>query len=422
MLRLPKRWLKGILIYFTPVRLGALFLFVRLFLDLNTQFSQNDSALNRHRGDLKRPSLTALSFVDVLRPDFVVLEFVPGMFRSNVNREDVEDVEEYREHIEAGEMKLVLKILRFLGYNVRGRIVNARTYGTPQSRDRFMIVGTIPEYGPLNWPEPTHAFDKTRPPKGRNIRRLTDHLKFQIDNGTGKALHKVVTVEEALSDLPHFDWETPKPLTNEERESHKRRAEVQHIPTLPCEPDGIWGYEEDVFEYASPPMHRFQRVARKDLPYCDEKRFQHYTKHLPKPQVQNVWDVPFLTDADYRHLPQQRLEFSNRDPAGAKARAGFQGGSYTRLEGKGYFHTITTNVGPLAKQDAILHPHCKRILTVRELARAQGFPDDFAFYSTGDNMQDYLNQIGNSVPFGLSAAIGRAIQDLVFQKWQDEKN
>ena len=66
--------------------------------------------------------------------------------------------------------------------------------------------------------------------------------------------------------------------------------------------------------------------------------------------------------------------------------------------------TITTNVGPLAKQDAVLHPEvsllvrrkfsvltgnqCKRIITIRELARAQGFPDDFSFHSVNDNVQD----------------------------------
>jgi len=69
-----------------------------------------------------------------------------------------------------------------------------------------MVVATSPKYGTFSFPEPTHAFYKDKSPKIRNIQTFTDGLKFQIVNGIGKALHEVVNIDEAISDLPKFDW------------------------------------------------------------------------------------------------------------------------------------------------------------------------------------------------------------------------
>ena len=49
----------------------------------------------------------------------------------------------------------------------------------------------------------------------------------------------------------------------------------------------------------------------------------------------------------------------------------------------------------------------KRIYTVREAARAQGFPDHFVF--EGDTHAKY-RQIGNAVPIPLGAAIGQMFE------------
>ena len=49
-------------------------------------------------------------------------------------------------------------------------------------------------------------------------------------------------------------------------------------------------------------------------------------------------------------------------------------------------------------------------MTPRELARLQGFPDDFIFKGTKSSM---LVQLGNAVPCGLSNAIGRKIKELL---------
>jgi len=54
-----------------------------------------------------------------------------------------------------------------------------------------------------------------------------------------------------------------------------------------------------------------------------------------------------------------------------------------------------------------------RVMTPRELARLQSFPDDFIFEDTKSNI---LKQIGNAVPVGLARAIGEHIIKLIEEK------
>ncbi len=53
-----------------------------------------------------------------------------------------------------------------------------------------------------------------------------------------------------------------------------------------------------------------------------------------------------------------------------------------------------------------IHPKLPRVLTVRECARIQSFPDNFIFQGTKSKQ---LVQIGNAVPPNLSKAVGLAI-------------
>ena len=64
----------------------------------------------------------------------------------------------------------------------------------------------------------------------------------------------------------------------------------------------------------------------------------------------------------------------------------------------------------------MLHPTQRRLLTVRECARAQGFPD-WVEFATDANLQEAYKQIGNAVPVPLGAAIGRSI---VTARMQDD--
>jgi DNA (cytosine-5)-methyltransferase 1 len=54
----------------------------------------------------------------------------------------------------------------------------------------------------------------------------------------------------------------------------------------------------------------------------------------------------------------------------------------------------------------VFHPSQDRIVSVRECARAQGFPDRFRFEG---QLGDQHRQVGNAVPPPLAAALGRAL-------------
>jgi DNA (cytosine-5)-methyltransferase 1 len=54
----------------------------------------------------------------------------------------------------------------------------------------------------------------------------------------------------------------------------------------------------------------------------------------------------------------------------------------------------------------ICHPEENRPLSIQEYARIQQFPDDWVVCGS---LADRYRQLGNAVPVGLGAAVGRAI-------------
>ena len=61
----------------------------------------------------------------------------------------------------------------------------------------------------------------------------------------------------------------------------------------------------------------------------------------------------------------------------------------------------------------VFHPSQDRIVSVRECARSQGFPDTFHFEGT---IQNKHRQVGNAVPPPLAYALGRQLRAAVLAK------
>lgn len=63
-----------------------------------------------------------------------------------------------------------------------------------------------------------------------------------------------------------------------------------------------------------------------------------------------------------------------------------------------------------SSQGRVLHPEQTRVVSVRECARSQGFPDTYRFFG---NILDRHRQIGNAVPPPMGHSLGLEIRKSV---------
>ena len=104
----------------------------------------------------------------------------------------------------------------------------------------------------------------------------------------------------------------------------------------------------------------------------------------------------------WRHLPKELQEEALG--SAAYAAGGGKTGFFRRLSWDAPSPTITGRSN--RKASAVCHPDVVRPLSVRESARLQGFPDEWAF--SGSMSSQYM-QVGNAVPVHLGAAVGAAL-------------
>jgi DNA (cytosine-5)-methyltransferase 1 len=76
-----------------------------------------------------------------------------------------------------------------------------------------------------------------------------------------------------------------------------------------------------------------------------------------------------------------------------------------RLESNKESYTIVHN-----NCDHYYHPIENRRITIREMARLQGYPDSFVFFGS---KSEQSKQVGNSVPIGLGKALANSIYDFL---------
>lgn len=252
------------------------------------------------------------SFVRVvlaLRPRTVLMENVPDMAIAD-------DLSVIRE---------IAQMLEQNGYSVDYRLLDAWRCGVPQHRKRFILQARRDGVA-LNWPKP---------------------------------VHRIVTVYDAIGDLPRLGKGT-----GARQMSYLPDSQSEFAKMLGEESSGQFVYDHMTRPVRADDRQAFSLMTSKTL-YSD----------LPQ------------------HLRRYRSDtFVDK---------------YKRLAWDDLSRTITAHI---AKDGYwYIHPEENRTLTVREAARIQTFPDHFRFSGT---RSDAFRQIGNAVPPLLARSVATCLTPL----------
>lgn len=291
-----------------------------------------------------------------LRPKFIVMENVPGLISLDGGKT----------------LKDVVTAFGQAGYHVIFRILNAAHYGVPEERWRLFFIGTRLPGVRLSFPQPTH-YSLQRPnfTGGRQytfdyaIRNpLQTHMEYD-------ALLSPVRIGDAISDLPAI-------------ESGGGAAEM---------------------DYILPPQSAYQRALREGA----AKLYNHECAGASAINLERMHHVQ--PGGSWRDIPHEIL------PKGMqRARRSDHTKRYGRLERDGISSTILTKCDP--HWGSFFHYEQDRIISVREAARIQSFPDQFRF--TGSKVEQY-RQVGNAVPPLLAKAIAVHIKTLLNATQEEEQ-
>lgn len=248
--------------------------------------------------------------------------------------------------------------LEKLGYTVFNDYVNTQDFGVPQQRTRFIMIGIRNDVIQSKI-EPFQILDKLKP----------EFLK-------GKDLpNKPVSVKSAIGDL-----EVSKSKLVYHSGSEKNGfKKINYIPPKKLNP--------------------YQKIMRKGL-----NGFQPNGLRLPRHRESTIEKFKLIQEIC---RPGLALNDEEKEIIGTKKQ------STSVLNPKTPSNTLTT------LPDDLLHYSEPRILTVRESARVQSFPDDFAFkgkYTTGGERRKKecprYTQVGNAVPPLLGEVLGVLIKRL----------
>lgn len=127
----------------------------------------------------------------------------------------------------------------------------------------------------------------------------------------------------------------------------------------------------------------------------------HTTFKLSNLDLEMIKSVP--QGGSWKDIPEETVKKSKR--LERITRTGGRTTLYGRIDYSAPSYTITTYFNRPGN-GTYVHPIHERVISVREAARFQSFPDNYMFCG---NKTDMLNQVGNAVPSLLAYCIGKSI-------------
>ncbi|KAJ1935522.1 hypothetical protein FBU59_005358, partial [Linderina macrospora] len=380
----------------------------------------------------------ALSYVDFYRPTYFLLENVRGLLDYKLGGKQV-GTGRVEGGIKMGVLKFILRTLTTMGYQARFYILQAGNYGLAQSRRRLFVWAAKRGCKLPGIPTPTTTFSKS----GQTNITLPDGTRITpFAQLNGNAPHHAISVKDAIGDLPEYEYINPATLypdtdTREDTEHIPKYTAVNNMPSdMPGDRDGRRSYVGHMqMKYNKPPCGEFQRQRRRahqimapgvdnDCDALVDTLHNHVSRKFNDINVERICNVSFDFGSDHRSLPEKLKPWCLSNKDSAAARHGGWKGLYGRLDPDGLFGTQLTEMSPMGKSGTVILPNQRRVLSVRECARAQGFPDTFQFYSIVENdIRDMHRQIGNAVPPPLAFALSQRLREALFSDYiEHQKN
>lgn len=254
-------------------------------------------------------------------------------------------------------VKQIYAELEAMGYKVGHKILFAGHYGVPQMRFRTVFIAIKKYKGEISFPEPQFSAKAVANFKGAK------ELCISIPPLFYQELKRQITVFDALSDLPKIE--------NNQKISPEK--------------------------YESEPQNDYQKYLRGGC----KKITSHCCARITEVNLERLKYIP--QGGSWRDIPHDLL------PEGLKrARRSDHTKRYGRLHPDALCSTVLTKCDP--HWGSFFHPTQNRIISVREAARIQSFPDTYLF--SGSITQQY-EQVGNAVPPLLGKAIGDEIMKML---------
>lgn len=251
----------------------------------------------------------------------------------------------------------IYKELEALGYSVAHRILFAGHYGVPQMRFRTVFIAIKGKGKEIRFPEPKYNAKAVANFSGAK------ELCMKISPLFSQSLKPHTNVWDAISDLPPIQG-----------------GEAVGPQKISVEPQSEY---QNFLRGQSDQLHN--HVAAK-LGAINLERL----KHIPQ-------------GGSWRDIPHELL------PAGLqRARRSDHTKRYGRLDPNGLCSTILTKCDP--HWGSFFHPTQNRVISVREAARIQSFPD---YYEFKGNVTQQYEQVGNAVPPLMAKEIGLEIINMI---------
>ncbi|CAJ2646712.1 unnamed protein product [Trifolium pratense] len=357
---------------------------------------QGVSGFNRFRNkndpleDVKNKQLIVyMDIIDFLKPKYVLMENVVDILKF------------------AGGFlgRYAVGRLVSMNYQTRMGMMAAGSYGLPQFRMRVFLWGALPNQKLPAYPLPTHEV----------VSRAVIPTEFEEITVAYAAnencqLANAVYLKDAIKDLP--------PVNNDESQDER------NYETTP---------RTDFQKYIRLKRNEMVNYSANSQKAPSGKLYDHLPYKLNKDDYERVCRIPKKKGANFRDLPGvivkgrkvewdpavERVLLTSGKPLIPDYAMSFVRGTSTKPFGRLWWDEIVSTVvtRPEPHNQALLHPLQDRVLTIRENARLQGFPD---CYQLRGSVKERYIQVGNAVAVPVALALGYTL-GLAIQGLSDNK-